>query len=115
MSKIATFKKDASGTLKGTVQTMLMVSRPIELRPIEQANANAPSYRAYLAQTDIEIGAGWTKTGKDSGKPYVSVMLDDPTLAAPVYCTLTAEKDADTFALYWERPKAQSAKSAGHL
>jgi len=50
----------------------------------------------------IEIGAAWKKTGRESGKAYLSVKLDSPFLPAPVNCALMAQ-DNGTHILVWSR------------
>lgn len=43
----------------------------------------------------------WKKTSK-KGKPYLSVKLDGPTLAAPINCALTEQTDG-SYGLIWNR------------
>jgi uncharacterized protein (DUF736 family) len=50
----------------------------------------------------IEVGAAWKKTGRESGKAYLSVKLDSPFLPAPVNCALMAQ-DNGTHILVWTR------------
>jgi len=108
MSKIGTFNKAAVGSLNGTLHT-IGVTRDIEFQRIEKASQNAPSFRAVLPGTEIIIGAGWLKTAKESGNGYVSVMMDDPTLPAPLYARLVKDKDSEAYSLYWERSSDNNA------
>lgn len=48
-----------------------------------------------------EVGAAWKKTSK-KGRPYLSVKLDGPTLAAPIQCALTEQTDG-SYHLIWRR------------
>ena len=50
----------------------------------------------------IEVGAAWKKTGRESGKAYLSVKLDSPFLPAPVNCALMAQ-DNGNHILVWTR------------
>lgn len=50
----------------------------------------------------IEVGAAWKKTGRESGKAYLSVKLDSPFLPAPVNCALMAQDDGSHI-LVWTR------------
>lgn len=49
----------------------------------------------------IEIGAGWRKAAKETGRPYHSVKLDDPSFPAPIYASLVEVDGA--YALIWSR------------
>ena len=49
-----------------------------------------------------EVGAAWKKTGRESGKAYLSVKLDSPFLPAPVNCALMAQEDGSHI-LVWSR------------
>ena len=49
-----------------------------------------------------EVGAAWKKTGRESGKAYLSVKLDSPFLPAPVNCALMAQSDGSHI-LVWSR------------
>ena len=104
MSKIGTFNKAADGTITGTVHTF-QGSREIMFQRIEKTSEKSPSYFAVLPGTEIVIGAGWLKAAKESGNPYVSIMMDDPTFPVPLYSRLIKDKDSDAYSLYWERAK----------
>jgi uncharacterized protein (DUF736 family) len=47
-------------------------------------------------------GAAWEKTAEATGRKYLSVRLDDPTFAAPLYASLLEEEDG-THNLIWNR------------
>jgi uncharacterized protein (DUF736 family) len=50
----------------------------------------------------VEFGAAWKKTSR-SKRDYLSVTLDDPSFAAPVYANLI---DSDGgFSLVWSRSR----------
>jgi uncharacterized protein (DUF736 family) len=60
----------------------------------------------------FEAGAAWKKTSKE-GKPYLSVKLDGPTLAAPINCALTRQQDG-SYGLVWSRrDKDEDQDAAG--
>ncbi len=65
-------------------------------------NENAPSHRVFVGRA--EIGAGWTKTSKE-GRDYLSVKLDDPSFAAPIYANLFDDEDGKSFNLIWTRTR----------
>ena len=56
----------------------------------------------------IEVGAAWKKTGRESGKPDLSVKLDSPFLPAPVNCALMPQDD-DSHILVWSRDERKQA------
>ena len=61
-----------------------------------------PDYRVYAGR--FELGAGWSKTS-DRGNDYVSLVLDDPSFAGPLYAALMPADEPDTHRLVWSRPK----------
>ncbi len=52
---------------------------------------------------NLEVGALWQKTAKESGRVYWSVKLDDPAFATPLYASLVETDDDKTFNLMWSR------------
>jgi uncharacterized protein (DUF736 family) len=58
----------------------------------------------HIASSDRtgELGAAWEKTAEATGRKYLSVRLDDPTFAAPLYASLL-EQDDGTHNLIWSR------------
>lgn len=63
-------------------------------------------YRVTL--DGAEVGAAWQKTGKESGKAYLSVKLDSPFLLAPVNCALMPQDDGSHI-LVWNRDNRRQA------
>ena len=63
-----------------------------------------PDYRIMTPDND-EIGAGWIKTGKQSGKKYVSLSFAAPELGSKIlYANLgvaAGQDDPDAFAIIW--------------
>ena len=51
-----------------------------------------------------ELGAARRKTS-GSGKPYLSIKLDSPTLAEPIHCALTRHPESGAYRLVWNRRK----------
>lgn len=50
----------------------------------------------------IEIGVGWKRTAKETGREYYSMKLDDPSFPAPICASLVAVEQG--YALIWSRP-----------
>ena len=61
-------------------------------------------YRVFAGQ--IELGAAWKETSS-TGREYLSVKLDDPSLPAPIYASLVEAEGTDEFTLIWSRRQAE--------
>jgi uncharacterized protein (DUF736 family) len=44
---------------------------------------------------NVELGLTWQKRSRESGREYLSVKLDDPSFAAPIYATLAEVEGED--------------------
>ncbi|MCW4460796.1 DUF736 domain-containing protein [Sphingomonas sp. BT-65] len=98
MATIGTFTKTADG-FTGTVKT-LTLNVKATFRPSEKDNEKAPDFRIYAGT--VEFGAAWSKTSRE-GRDYHSCKLDDPSFPAPIYASLVAAEDGETFNLIWSR------------
>ena len=99
MSVIGTFK--ANGTeFTGEIQTLTIRATNVRISPVQRATDNAPSHRVFSGQA--EVGAAWSKRSKE-GRPYLSVLLDDPSLTAAVYASLLADENGKGHNLVWSR------------
>lgn len=99
MSKIGTFTQSKDG-YTGSIRTLKLNSK-IQLVPTqEKKTETSPDFRVFAGTLDI--GAGWKKTAQESGRSYVSVSIDDPTFAAPVYANLI-EAESGELNLIWSR------------
>lgn len=99
MATIGTFTKNG-GEYKGSIITLSVQAKNVCIVPEDNhGNDKAPSHR--LLAGEIAFGAAWSKTSRE-GRDYLSVKLDDPSFAAPVYASLT-ETDDGKFALIWSR------------
>ena len=83
MATIGTFTKTNAG-FNGNIQTLNLKAK-VALTPVEKSSDAAPDYRAYIDK--VEIGAGWTRTSQGK-REFVSVKIDDPSFAAPIYANL---------------------------
>ena len=81
------------------------------MEPVESQKEGAPAYRLYAGE--VELGAAWAKTAKESGRKYHQVRLDDPSFPAPIFANLVEDQDSGSFALIWNRPKPNTAKPRG--
>jgi uncharacterized protein (DUF736 family) len=101
MAIIGTFTRTEDGKFTGSLKTLTLSSK---LQFVLETNKNkdsAPDYRIFFG--NIEAGAAWQKTARDSGREYWSVRLDDPTFAAPLYASLVEGDDGKTLNLLWSR------------
>ena len=101
MAHIGIFKRKNDG-YNGTVRT-LTLDREIDIIPAVASDAeNAPDYRVLTGE--VEIGAGWKRTGKKAGE-YVSLIIDDPALVQPIRANLFQSGDDESvWVLNWNRP-----------
>jgi uncharacterized protein (DUF736 family) len=100
MATIGTFTRGEDGAYKGAIKTLTLNVRQAQFRPNEKADDRAPDFRIFAGQT--EFGAAWKKTSREN-RDYLSVKLDDPSFAAPIYGSLV-ETDAG-FSLIWARSR----------
>ncbi|WP_046021635.1 DUF736 domain-containing protein [Magnetospira sp. QH-2] len=96
MATIGTFQKTGKG-YKGSIKT-LTVEAEVEIIAVETSGDKEPDFRVK-ANGDIDLGAGWTRVSKKTKREYVSLKLQDPTFAGPIYANLT-EQDG-TYSLIW--------------
>ncbi len=101
MATIGTFSRTENG-FSGTVKTLNLNVKSVKFVPAEGENENGPDFRVLAGTT--EFGAAWKKQS-DKGNSYLSVKLDDPSFAAPIYASLV-ETETEELALIWSRRRA---------
>ena len=102
MANIGTFKK-VGNEFQGEIVMLTVQVKGVRIVPeTDRTNDNAPSHRVYVGRA--EIGAAWSKRSTE-GRDYLSVKLDDPSFAAPIYANLFDDEDAETFTLIWSRSR----------
>lgn len=95
--ELATLKATKNG-YSGELKT-LTVRAKIDIVPNDKKQSEkSPSHRVLAA--GVEIGAGWTKRSK-AGADYLSIRIDDPALAAPIFAAVVTTKTGP--ALVWGR------------
>ena len=97
MAHIGTFTPYKSGYI-GQINTLALDIK-VEFIPNTDATPNAPAYRVVSGKA--VIGAAWLRVS-EALKPYLSVVLDDPSFAAPIYANLVDSGDGK-HALIWSR------------
>lgn len=101
MTTIGTFTATDTG-FTGTLRTLTLDVK-VKLVATEKTSDSSPDYRLHTAGS--EIGAAWKKVSKGK-RPYVQVMLDDPSFAAAVYANLIEGEDGN-HTLIWSRTKGK--------
>ncbi len=99
MATIGTFAATESG-YTGSIRTLAMNIKA-RIERVESPSEKGPQYRIYSGA--VEFGAAWKKTS-DQGRDYLSIKLDDPSFAAPIYATLADVEGEDDLKLIWSRP-----------
>lgn len=101
----------AIGFVNGTIEKgyvgefrTLSIRVPLEIRPNRSKVGEVqPDFRVY--SDDVEIGAGWIRTGVASGKPYVSLVFATPEFGPRrLYANLgraAGQDNADSYAILW--------------
>ena len=98
MATIGIFTKTADG-FTGTVRT-LTLNVKANIRTSTKDNDKAPDFRFYA--NTVEFGAAWQKISA-ADRTYLSCKLDDPSFPAPIYASLVAADDGESFSLIWSR------------
>lgn len=102
MATIGSFTSDREGLLIGQIRT-LTLDTPVQMEPVTSDTEGAPAYRLYAGE--IELGAAWSKTARESGRAYHQVRLDDPSFSSPIFANLIQDEATGQFNLIWNRPK----------
>src|SRR3981081_2203210 len=100
MATIGTFTSNGNG-FTGTVRTLALNAKAKLVR-VENPSDKGPHFRIFAG--NVELGAAWQKTAKDTERDYLSVKLDDPSFPAPIYATLIEVEGQEGLQLIWSRP-----------
>lgn len=101
MATIGTFTRQADGSYAGAIKTLSLNVRQAQLRPNDKSDERAPDFRIFAGA--VEFGAAWKKTSREN-RHYLSVKLDDPSFAVPIYATLVDAEEG--YSLIWSRSRA---------
>jgi uncharacterized protein (DUF736 family) len=91
---------------KGTIHA-LCITREISIEAVEKLGDNRPDYRVICGET--QVGAAWKKISQ-KGNAYLSIELDDPTFAAPIYARLHKNGATRSFVLVWNRRRDEDGE-----
>ena len=101
MATIGTFAKSDDG-YTGSIVTLFVQAKNVRIIAEPNASGTLPTHRVYVGRA--EIGAGWAKRSTE-GRDYLSIKLDDPSFAAPIYASLFDDEDSFSASLVWTRTK----------
>ena len=102
MAVIGTFAASKNGGWEGNIQTLTINAKVRFVPNDNQAGDNAPTYRLFAGKS--EVGAAWRqRSSGDSPRDYLSVRLDDPSLAGPLSAALFETPDGKEAQLLWRR------------
>ena len=92
----------------GTIQTVISQTKARFVPNDKRENERAPDFRVVSGQ--CELGVAWRRTtqGSDS-REYLSVVLDDPFMSAPLNVALFETARQGEANLVWKRQQDGSA------
>jgi uncharacterized protein (DUF736 family) len=106
---LGTVTKRDNGGFEGTLAMMTLTTR-ITIVPNEaKENDRQPDFRIYAANSGGrrggEIGGGWNRVGKNSGKEYISLTFAHPAFgSAKLFANLAraaGQDNDDVLAILW--------------
>lgn len=102
----------ASGGYIGSIQSLGLDLAEVTISPVLAKQGNGPDFviLGRNVEDEFELGAAWARTSKE-GKPYLSIKLDGPMLAAPIHCALI-EQQHGGHGLIWTRDSGKTEVQA---
>lgn len=110
---IGTFDYDRRrDTYTGDITTLVLQRAKVTFRPVDKNGDKEPDYRITdeSGGTTAELGAAWKRRSR-AGEDYLSVVLDDPSLPAPLNAALIFDGDTGKATLIWSRPVTRAPDS----
>lgn len=105
MATIGTFKATRDGGWEGRIRTLTINVRARIVPNDSRESDRSPDY--LLLAGPIELGAAWVHQSKESPhREYLSVHLDDPSLAEAITAALLFMPEFDTARLVWSRRRS---------
>jgi uncharacterized protein (DUF736 family) len=99
LATIGQFKKEGE-IFNGGIRTLTISASRVRIIPVDKLSDTAPDFRVYA--NGAEIGAAW-KRESEEGNEYLSLKIDDPSLAKPFYARLVGNGEPGEHALIWTR------------
>ena len=102
MSIIGTFTPTKDGGWTGTIRTLTIDVKARFVPNDNRATDRAPDFRVFAGRS--ELGAAWReRSSGDQSRDYLSVRLDDPSLAEPLSAAMFEMADGTAAQLVWKR------------
>lgn len=105
MSTIGQFKLE-NDAYEGTISTLTMNCEASFIPNKNKKHEDSPDYFVKTGECDLGFARHAVSKG-DDGTPYLSVYLDDPSFAAPIWAAMF-DTDGDAN-LVWSRPKRMTS------
>jgi len=99
MATIGTFTRGENGSFSGVARSLTQEVKAV-IKPCPRDSDKAPDHRV-TSSGGVEFGAGWSRMSRED-REYVSLKLDDPSLAAPIFASLV-EGEGGQYNLIWSR------------
>jgi uncharacterized protein (DUF736 family) len=104
MALIGTLTATKDGGWEGTIQTLTINTKVRFVPNDNKSNERAPAFRILAGRS--EVGAAWRKrSAGDIPRDYLSIELDDPSLAEPMSAAGFPASDGKEAQIVWSRPK----------
>jgi uncharacterized protein (DUF736 family) len=102
MSVIGTFTLGKDGGWTGSIRTLTIDAKVRFVPNDDRHGSNAPTFRVFIGQS--RIGHAWeARSSGENPKTYLSVKLDDPSLAEPISAALFPSEEGENAQLVWNR------------
>ena len=99
---IGKFARTSDGW-SGTIQTLTTQTKVRIVPNDKRENDRAPDFRVVVGH--CELGVAWRRVSQgDAAREYLSVMLDDPFMVAPLNVALFESSKQGEANLVWKRP-----------
>ena len=108
---IGEIKKNASGQLIGSVET-LTITRTIGLRAVTSSNTRAPKFEIVALNDQrrwVAVGALFELASNSTGEVFYQGKIDDPSMSQPLYIAVFPRDDG-TMAIAWKRPQRRNSQ-----
>ena len=96
MANALGYVSETEAGFQGTLAMMNLVAA-IRIEPNAQKTMESqPDFRIYAGEASVEVGGGWLRKAKSSGREYVSLTLADPQIGPrKIYANLAPVKDRE--------------------
>ncbi len=108
MATIGTFTARRDGGWEGRIRTLTINVRAQIIPNDNRDSDRSPDYLVYSGP--IELGAAWIHHNiEPTGKQYLGIHLDDPSLNEPITAALFFIPGTDRARLVWSRHRDRSS------